>query len=117
MKDQTSNPVNIYIGKRVYKLRTEHGLTLDALARTINVIPAHLQAIETGTRRLPQSQMFKIAEALNIAHETVFAGLFQTIPLPALIDHTHYMQALYATFKRRWKLEDIISTAQTCMLK
>lgn len=93
--------VNRYIGKRLFELRTAHGLSAEALAHTIGVTESHIKAIEAGHRRLPIAHMFRIAKTLNTPPEYFHEGMEDVVSLEILIQYNEYTQTLYVKHKEK----------------
>lgn len=84
-----------YMGKRLFELRIQKGLTASELAARINVTTDHITAIERGTRRLTMGHMFRIARALNIDPEYFHEGLEDVVGLEELANHEVYLGNIY----------------------
>lgn len=65
MPDALAQPVPEEPGQRLRRIRLSRGVTLRGLARTLDMSPATLSAIETGRRRLPQARLARVADALG----------------------------------------------------
>jgi len=53
-------------GKFVRKLRIDRGLLSKDMAKTLNVTPSYLSAVEVGKRNVPEEWEEKIIEAYNL---------------------------------------------------
>lgn len=63
------------IGKNIYKLRKERGLTLSELAEKANVAKSYLSNIERNINQNPSIQIIdKIAQVLNVEVKTLITG-------------------------------------------
>lgn len=58
---------SLTIGRRVRKLRTDRGMTLDDLGRAIERAPSQVSVIENGKRELKIGELQKLARALDVS--------------------------------------------------
>jgi XRE family transcriptional regulator, fatty acid utilization regulator len=65
------------LGRRIRRLRTERGMTLDDLAAAVDRAPSQLSMIETGKREPKLTLLQSIARALG----TSLDGLLEAVPL------------------------------------
>lgn len=81
-RDQHSlRPNNIDLGKRLYRLRTERGVTISALARTVGLSTRQLQNIETGISSPRIEQLQPILVALRVDFDSLFSMRDERTPL------------------------------------
>lgn len=66
------DPIDVYVGKRIRKIRLMRGMTQTELAKEIGVEFQQVQKYEVGTNRVSASRLVKIADALD----TTIAILF-----------------------------------------
>jgi len=67
-------PAMIRIGEAVRELREERGITLRALAKTLNLSPPFLSDLEHGRRRMPRVEDFANALGVKPRHFYDLAG-------------------------------------------
>ena len=81
-RDQHSlRPNNIDLGKRLYRLRTERGVTISELARAVGLSSRQLQNIETGTTSPRIEQLQPILAALGVDFDRLFSMRDERAPL------------------------------------
>jgi len=106
MKDCKKDPVNIYIGKRLYEIRMQKGLTYKDLAQKTFMTPEHLQAIEAGTHRQLISHIRKIVEVLGVDHVCVYDGLEEVVTVKELARRAHYVEKLFVRITMRYHAKE-----------
>jgi transcriptional regulator with XRE-family HTH domain len=62
------------IGKNVVRLRREHGLSRQALARKARVAPSSVKAVEENAHDFTLLTLVKLAQALRVAPLALVAG-------------------------------------------
>lgn len=62
------------IGKRLYEIRKQVGITQEELARTLQMSFQQIQKYEKGTNRISASKLFVIAKALQVPYNVFFSG-------------------------------------------
>ncbi|MCU1469314.1 MAG: family transcriptional regulator [Glaciihabitans sp.] len=70
---------SLTIGRRIRQLRTQRGMTLDALAAALDRAPSQLSVIENGKRELKLSELQKLSRALSVSVDEL---LSQDAPSP-----------------------------------
>ncbi len=56
------------VGRRIYKIRSDNGMSMEYLAGKIDKSRSTVSRIERGTQELTLEQLFSIAETLNVSH-------------------------------------------------
>ncbi len=56
------------VGRRIYKIRSGNGMSMEYLAGKIDKSRSTVSRIERGTQELTLEQLFSIAETLNVSH-------------------------------------------------
>ena len=64
-KNTMPHPVDIALGKRIYQMRRNYGMTQTDMARKIGVTFQQVQKYEIGQNRISASRLVMIAGALN----------------------------------------------------
>lgn len=59
------DPIDVYVGKQIRKIRRLRGMTQSALAKAVGVEFQQIQKYESGYNRTSASRLVKIAEALD----------------------------------------------------
>ena len=77
-EENTPNPVDVHVGKRLRFLRKHLGMSQNALAAKGGVTFQQIQKYENGTNRISASMMWAFANALGIT----IADLFEGLPRP-----------------------------------
>lgn len=77
-EENTPNPVDVHVGKRLRFLRKHLGMSQDALAAKGGITFQQVQKYESGTNRISASMMWAFANALGIT----IADLFEGLPRP-----------------------------------
>jgi predicted transcriptional regulator/DNA-binding XRE family transcriptional regulator len=72
--DLTAEPDALTIGRRIRHLRTQQGMTLDALAAAIDRAPSQVSMIENGKREPRFTQLQQIAKALGATLDDLFSA-------------------------------------------
>src|SRR5690554_1314597 len=62
---------NLTYGQRIAKLRQEHGMSLDDLARQSKLTKAHLIELEAGKRPITQSELLKLTEVFDCPESAI----------------------------------------------
>ena len=66
LRNERIHPIDIHIGQRIEKRRTELGIRLDDLAVTANVSIGEINRIEQGITKATPYNLFNISHALNV---------------------------------------------------
>lgn len=74
-EENTPNPVDVHVGKRLRFLRKHLGMSQNALAAKGGVTFQQIQKYENGTNRISASMMWAFANALGITIADLFEGL------------------------------------------
>ena len=61
-----------HFGEKIYKLRTDFGITQEELASRANISPSYMSAIERGITDTTISTAKRLAKALNITMAELF---------------------------------------------
>lgn len=67
--------VDRHVGQRIRALRGEKGLSQDALAKLIEVVPQQLSKYELGKNSMTAARLYAAALALSVKPDAFFAGL------------------------------------------
>jgi transcriptional regulator with XRE-family HTH domain len=62
---------NLSYGQKITKLRQEHGMSLDDLARESKLTKSHLMELEAGKRPITQSELLKLTEVFDCAESAI----------------------------------------------
>lgn len=62
---KTPDPIDVYVGEQIRKIRLLRGMTQQELAKDIGVRFQQIQKYESGYNRVSASRLVKIAEALD----------------------------------------------------
>lgn len=79
------NPLEVQVARRIVRLRTEKGLTQNALARLCGISAAYLSRVESNEAALTIANLAKVAQALGV-------------PVEALIEEERFLAPL-ATYR------------------
>ncbi len=71
------HPVDIQLGARIRRLRTEKGLSLAELAEGIGVTYQQVQKYEKGTNRITARTLFMVCRFLGVAPGRFFDDLLE----------------------------------------
>lgn len=74
-KNLHSREITISVGKQIRKRRVEIGLTQEQLAERLNISYQQIQKYETATNRVSASQLYLLAEELDVAVSYFFEGV------------------------------------------
>ena len=69
------HPIDVYIGRRLYKLRHEFHISQTALADKVGLTFQQIQKYEKGDNRLSCSRLWMICEAMEINVSSFFVGI------------------------------------------
>jgi XRE family transcriptional regulator, regulator of sulfur utilization len=61
------------VGRNIRKYRLERGITLDTLARQIDVTLQQLLNYESGRTRITEQTIIKVSQALDVPVQDLFA--------------------------------------------
>jgi AcrR family transcriptional regulator/DNA-binding XRE family transcriptional regulator len=86
VSDALARPVPEEPGERLRRIRLSRGFTLRGLARTVEMSPATLSAVETGRRRMPPARLSSVADALGTPVEDLLAEAPRRPPARAAAD-------------------------------
>ena len=70
-----ADPIDIYVGAQLRKLRGLHGLSQQKLGDIIDRTFQQVQKYERGANRIGASNLFKISRALGVSTEFFYDGL------------------------------------------
>lgn len=73
LKVETNKEIRKTVGENIRKHRVANHLTLDTLAKFIDISPGFLGLIERGKRGLSFKNLFKLSEVLNVPVEMFFS--------------------------------------------
>jgi transcriptional regulator with XRE-family HTH domain len=65
------NPLEVQVARRILRLRTEKGLTQNALARRCGISAAYLSRVESNEAALTIANLAKVAQALGVPAEAL----------------------------------------------
>lgn len=77
MKD-TPEKADIIVGQNIRRLRTSKGISQSDLGTAIGITFQQVQKYEKGTNRVSASKLVKVAAALGVRVEVLFAGIDDT---------------------------------------
>ncbi|WP_294641189.1 helix-turn-helix transcriptional regulator [uncultured Aureimonas sp.] len=77
------NSVNAHVGRRLRQARIARGISLQELARTIDVSYQQLSKFERGENRVSASALFRLSRALDVELRFFFEGLEPEAPSPS----------------------------------
>lgn len=69
------NPIDVYVGRALGRLRRQAGTSVERLAAAVGVSPRRVQAWEAGTERVRAAELYDVTRALGVPVSAVFAGL------------------------------------------
>jgi transcriptional regulator with XRE-family HTH domain len=69
-----ASPVSVVLGKNICKLRTELGMTQEALAVSMGMNRSYINRIEAGRARPSPHTIAGIVLALKVTANVIFAG-------------------------------------------
>ena len=72
-----SHPVDVYVGKRIWQIRTITNMTQRQLAGKIDVQHQQIQKYEEAINRVSVSKLYLICEALEMSLPEFFADLYE----------------------------------------
>lgn len=98
MNNRKKNPVDVYIGKRLYELRMQKGMTHKELTRETLISQKHLMEIEAGTHRQLISHLGKIIYVFGADFMTLYDGLEEAVPITDLVQRLQYVEKLFTRF-------------------
>lgn len=70
-----ANAIDRHVGRRVFQLRTDRGLTQRQLAAAIGTTYQQLQKYEKGVNRIGAGRLYAIAQALDVPVPLFFQGI------------------------------------------
>ena len=68
------DPIDVFVGLRMRERRTQQGLSLHALSRTLGVSYQAAQKYEVAQIRLAASNLYRLSQALGVAPGYFFEG-------------------------------------------
>lgn len=63
---------DVRLGRKIYKLRKDAGMTQEQLAEKVGVSTSFIGYVETGYRRPNLKMIYKVARALNVKVKDIF---------------------------------------------
>lgn len=73
-----ANAVDRHVGRRVYQLRRDRGITQRQLAAAIGTTYQQLQKYEKGINRIGAGRLYAIAQALDVPVPLFFQGIMDS---------------------------------------
>lgn len=80
--------IDILMGARIRKLRTERGMSQEQLGKALGVTFQQVQKYERGANRISSSRLFQTAQALRITTSALFHDIENEVGKPVL-NETH----------------------------
>ena len=75
LPDGAANPVDVHIGKQIYRRRQMLNLSQDKLAKLIGMTFQQVQKYERGINRVTGSRMWDLCQVLQVEPNYFFMGL------------------------------------------
>ena len=75
--DPKAHPVDVYVGRQIWKFRTITNTTQRELAGKIDIGNQQIQKYEEGTHRVSASKLYLICEALEVGVSEFFEDLYR----------------------------------------
>ena len=72
-----SHPVDVYVGKRIWQIRTITNMTQRQIAGKIDVLHQQIQKYEEAINRVSVSKLYLICEALEMSLPEFFADIYE----------------------------------------
>ena len=70
-----NNPIDLYIGQKLYNIRRQAGRSRIDVAAAIGVEPEQLREFETGTERVPAAVLLRLSQVFQLDVLEFFRGL------------------------------------------
>ena len=77
------NPIDLYIGQKLYKIRQQAGRSRTDVAAAIGVQPKQIREFETGAERVPAAVLLRLSKLFLFDVHEFFRGLSTTEQAPA----------------------------------
>jgi transcriptional regulator with XRE-family HTH domain len=81
VETEEPDPVDIYVGKRIWRRRREMGLSRRALGEIIGVGLKQVNKYETAMNRVSAGRLYEIAQALQVPVSWFFEGVVDGDPV------------------------------------
>ena len=75
MTKPAPDPIDRYVGRRLYQLRKDRGLTQRQVAAAVGITYQQLQKYETGVNRIGAGRLYAIAETLGVPLSLFCVGI------------------------------------------
>ncbi len=75
--ENSPNPVDIHVGKKIRQLRTLKGFTQEKLGQAVGITFQQVQKYERGTNRVGASRLYDLSKVLEVPVSVFFEGLGQ----------------------------------------
>lgn len=85
MRKNEQESIEFQIGQRIRALRTERSVTLDQLAREVNLTKGQISKIENGKVSSPVSTLTRIAVALAVEPGFFFRNPVENVPRAGMV--------------------------------
>lgn len=76
------NPIDLYIGQKLYNTRQQAGRSRIDVAAAIGVQPEQLREFETGAERVPAAVLLRLSKVFQFDVLEFFRGLPKNEPAP-----------------------------------
>ncbi|MDR3571257.1 MAG: helix-turn-helix transcriptional regulator [Candidatus Pacebacteria bacterium] len=77
-----NNPIDLYIGQKLYNIRRQAGRSRIDVAAAIDVEPEQLREFETGAERVPAAVLLRLSQVFQLDVLEFFRGLPAEEPTP-----------------------------------
>ncbi len=69
------NPVDVYVGKRIYQRRMELNLSQEQMSKMLGISFQQIQKYEKGFNRISASRLWDVSEVLGVSVNYFFEGI------------------------------------------
>lgn len=76
------NPIDLYVGQKLYTIRRQTGRSRIDVAAAIDVRPEQLREFEAGAERVPAAVLLRLSKVLHFDVLAFFRGLPANEPAP-----------------------------------
>ena len=73
--DGTANPIDVYVGSRIQKLRIAKGWSQSKLASLLGITFQQIQKYEKGLNRISASRLWYTAQLMNVSVDYFFKDI------------------------------------------